>query len=238
MSSSASLIRLLCAAALCLAPLPAAGGTLVGASLSIEFADLAPIVFVGTGVSGSSSGPLSISVAAGNGFAGTINFPSPTSAAPPISGWIYSVGNNAAGVFSGATPSLVGGEMAIEFNVCAEAYGGLCLLDIDVPFGIAATVTPPVVSGIGITMHAAPWTAGTAAVGAETRVGSNGLNAKGAGALVMVSSVNVLTSIAGQLPAFATLTLQFVPEPAGAALTGLVAAALALGLGLRTRRRS
>jgi hypothetical protein len=64
-------------------------------------------------------------------------------------------------------------------------------------------------------------------------MGSNGLNAKGAGTLVLVSSVNVLTNVAGQLPSFATLTLQYVPEP-----RALASSALGLfGLGLVACRR-
>jgi hypothetical protein len=221
--------------ALALAPLPAAAGTLVAASLVMEFTNLNPIVFVGSGVSGSSSGPLAVTVAAGTGFADTIHFPSPTSAAPPISGWDYTVGANGAGSFSGATPALVGGPMPIAFNICGEAYGGLCLINLNLPLGVNQTVTPPVVSGIGITMHGSEWTAGTAAIpltylgGTATAMGSNGLNGKGAGTLVLVSSVDVLTSIAGQLPGFATLTLEFVPEPVSLSLLAMGGLAFALG---------
>jgi hypothetical protein len=230
------------ALALVLAPLPAAAGTLVAASLTMQFTNLNPIMFVGSGVTGSSSGAMNITVAAGTGFADTIHFPSPTSAAPPISGWDYTVGANGAGSFSGATPALVGGPMSIAFHICGEAYGGLCLINLNLPLGVNQTVTPPVVSGIGITMHGSEWTAGTAAIaltqgGTATEMGANGLNGKGAGTLVLVSSVNVLTSIAGQLPSFATLTLDFVPEPASLPLLGAVTLALALGVRqLRERR--
>ena len=83
-------------------------------------------------------------------------------------------------------------------------------------------------------MHGSAWTAGTAAIpltqgGTATEMGSNGLNAKGAGTLVLVSSVNVLTSIAGQLPSFATLTLDFVPEPGALLLLCAAGAMLVLG---------
>jgi hypothetical protein len=221
-------------AALGLAPLSAAAGTLVAASLSFKLGTLPAVAWVGSGVVGSSSGPLQVTIAAGSGFAGTVIGSIPTSAAPPISGLYFTAGGNATGMFSGAIPSLVGGAMAIDMHVCVEAYG-LCLLDLEPPIGVAQTVIPPVVSGIGITMHGSNWTAGTETIaltggGVATAMGSNGLNAKGAGTLVLVSSVNVLTSIAGQLPSFATLQLQFVPEPVAAALVGLAAVALALGL--------
>jgi hypothetical protein len=219
--------------ALALAPLPAAAGTLVGASLRMQVGTLTPVTFVGSGVAGTSTGPLQITIAAGDGFAGVITATMPTSAAPPISGLFFTAGSNATGLFSGATPSVVGGVMAVDVQVCAEAYG-LCLLDLDLPVGTPGTFTPPPVSGIGITMHGSAWTAGTAAIpltqgGTATEMGSNGLNAKGAGTLVLVSSVNVLTSIAGQLPSFATLTLDFVPEPGALLLLCAAGAMLVLG---------
>jgi hypothetical protein len=216
---------------------PAGAGSLVSATLTLEIVDLAPVVFVGTGVSGASAGSLSVTLAAGSGLAGMTHVPSPTSAAPPISGWNITMGTNAAGSFSGATPSVVGGAMPISLRVCAEAYGGLCLLNLFPPFGVNTTVTPPVVSGIGITMHGTEWTAGTVAVpltigGTATRMGSNGLNGQGVGTLVLVSAVDLhfFTNAAFQETAFAALALTFVPEPAALPLVGVVGVALALGV--------
>jgi hypothetical protein len=223
-----------------LAPLPAAGGVLSTATLTLEMGVHGPLVFVGSGVSGSSSGPLYATLASGTGFSGALTATTPSYAAPPISGMIFSAGANAWGSFSGPVPSLVGGSMPVSVQVCVEAFG-LCLFNLALPVGIAQTVTPPPVSGIAVTMHGSPWTAGTAAVAqltaptsttftVWTRMGSNGLNSNGVGTLVLVSAVNVLTNVSGQLPAFATLTLQYVPEPRtfawvapGIAALGLVA---------------
>lgn len=231
---------------LAVAPLPSAAGLLVGANLAIEVGTLPVVSFAGAAVSGASIGPLYATFASGTGLAGTIHTPSPISAAPPISGLNYTVGANDGGVFSGPAASLVAGSMAIDVNLCAEAFGGLCLLNLALPFGVAVTVTPPVVSGIGITMHGSPWTAGTTTLAlttptangqtASTRMGSNGLNAKGAGTLVLVSAVNVLTNVAGQLPSFATLTLQYLPEPGALAWVAPGVAALGI-VAHRLRRR-
>ena len=133
--------------------------------------------------------------------------------------------------------------MPISVKVCGEAYGGLCLLNLLPPFGVNATVTPPVVGGIGITMHGTEWTAGTVAIpltagGTATRMGSNGLDGNGAGNLVLVSGVDMhfFTSSAFQNTAFATLALTFVPEPVALSLLGV--AGLALALGVRRQRRA
>ena len=93
---------------------PSSAGSLASATLSIEFSGLAPIVFVGTGVSGTSAGALSATVDAGSGFAGMVHFPSPTSAAPPISGWDLTVGANGAGSFSPGTPTVAGRAESID----------------------------------------------------------------------------------------------------------------------------
>jgi hypothetical protein len=236
--------RAVLAGAALLTAAPAGAGSLVSATLAIEFASLAPIVFVGSGVSGSSTGPTSVTLVAGSGFASAIHFPSPTWAAPPISGWNYTVASNGAGIFSGATPAVVGGEMPVALHICGEAYGGLCLINLNPPVGVDTTVMTPVVSGIGATMRGFAWTAGTATASAQTtsgtvpatRMGSNGLNGNGVGTLVLVSAVNVYSSIAGPLPLFATLSLSFVPEPAALPLLGAATLALALGVRRRAKR--
>ena len=69
----------------------------------------------------------------------------------------------------------------------------------------------------------------TTTINTVTATGANGLNA-GTGTVVLVSAVNVLTSISGQIPTFAVLTLEYVPhipEPGtllllGSGLAGLV----------------
>jgi len=60
-----------------------------------------------------------------------------------------------------------------------------------------------------------------------TAMGGGSQFVNGAGTVVLVSAVNVLTSIAGQIPTFAVLTLAYVPEPGtllllGSGIAGLV----------------
>jgi hypothetical protein len=63
----------------------------------------------------------------------------------------------------------------------------------------------------------------------------NGLTAGGAGTLVLVTPVRLITNIAGTIPVFGTLTLTYVPEPSTALLLGSGVLALAAA-GERRRR--
>jgi len=74
-----------------------------------------------------------------------------------------------------------------------------------------------------------------ATITAVSLAGANGL-VGGAGTVVLVSAVNVLTSISGQIPTFAVLTLQYVPEPGTLLLLGSGIAGLAL-IGRRKLRK-
>ena len=87
---------------------------------------------------------------------------------------------------------------------------------------------------MAITAIAAGWTVGTAVVtgtgnGTATAMGSNGLTAGGAGTIVLVSPIKIITNVAGTLAAFGVLTLTYVPEPGTLLLLGLGVAGLASG---------
>ena len=60
-----------------------------------------------------------------------------------------------------------------------------------------------------------------------TRMGANGLDRGGAGSLVLVTPVKVITNVAGTLAAFGILSLTYVPEPGTLLLLGLGVAGLA-----------
>jgi hypothetical protein len=237
--SFVSMLLLLAAAA------PAGAAPLVQATLRIDLGRLPAATFSASGATGWASGPLSATLGAGSAFAGTAHFTSPSSAAPPISGITFFVGSNAAGLFAGATPGNVGGIAPFDVRVCVEGFG-LCLLDLDLPIGTPLTTTPPPVAGVGVTAIGGAWTAGVVSIPlvaptsmgatAVQRTGLNLLHSDGEGLLVLVAPVNVLTSIAGQFPGFATLSLRYVPEPAPLPLAALALAAAAAARGWRARR--
>jgi hypothetical protein len=178
---------------------PVRAGTLVAASFQVEVSSMPAATFVaGPELSGTSTSATAATLAAGPAFAGTAALTFDDSYAPPITQVVYGVGANAAGAFGGATPDQVGGSMALPVSVTLSAFGGLTLLVFDMPVGTAQTLIPPPFQGlIGITAQGSAWTAGTASIGlltpttagaaVTTRMGSNSLNAKGAGALVLVS---------------------------------------------------
>jgi hypothetical protein len=223
----------------------ASAAPLASASLGFVLGALPPTVFPGAGATGTATGQLSASLGAGNAFAGAFTTPSPTTAAPPISYFQVVVTKNAGGIFTGTTPGNVGGDLSIQG--AANAYGlggfgggGAPLLSVPLNIGTPNTITVGA-GGVNVTAIAAGWTAGTAAVtgltGTATTVtmmGSNALTPGGQGTLVLVTPVKVLTNIAGQLAAFGTLTLTYVPEPGTLTLVALGVVALAAA-GRRSR---
>jgi len=217
----------------------AQAGPLVYAQLTFLLGTLPPATFTASGLLGGSAsgtgGGATWSVGTFAVPGGTTTATIPTSAAPPISQIQFIInGNPAAGAFVASA----NGPMAITGQANVKAYGGLTLLGVPVTVGAPTTITPPVVSGIGITAYANSWTTKTTSVfntatnAASTLMGSNGL-VNGGGTVVLVTGLNVVTSIAGQLPSFAILTLRYlpdvvVPEPGtmlllGAGIAGLAA---------------
>jgi hypothetical protein len=216
------LFGLAAGAALLLGTSAAQAGPLVYAQFTFSIGTLPPATFTASGLlSGLATGTLggsSWTVGAGVVPGGTTTATIPTSAAPPISQIQFILnGNPGAGAFVASA----GGAMAVTGQALVKAYGGLTLLGVPVSVGVPTTIQPPVVSGIGITAYANAWTTKTTTVfltspttmGATmaTVMGVNGL-VNGGGTVVLVSALNVITSIAGQLPSFAILVLNYLPD--------------------------
>jgi hypothetical protein len=176
---------------------------------------------------------------------GTVTATIPSSAAPPITQIQLIInGNPATGNFVASANA----SMAVTGVANVKAFGGLTLLGIPLTVGAVTTIQPPVVSGIGVTGYANQWTTktttivlttpatvttpglGTVMVTQATQMGFNGL-VNGGGTVVLVSALNVITNVAGQLPSFAVLVLSYLPdapEPGTLMLLGSGIAGLAL----------
>lgn len=219
---------------------------LAGAEISFQFMTMPPAVLSATGATGSSTSNLAANLDPGNAFDGTATATTPN----PVNGVITKLsvkftGGNAAALFTGPAPSSVGG--AARISGVASLYGlGLKLLDVPVALGVPDTI---VKSGGGVitTVVNAPWTAGIAMITGPTanrggtvmatRTGANALTPGGAGELLLVTPVKIVTNITGTLPTFAFLRLTYVPEPSTITLLGFGVAGLAALGRARTRAK-
>jgi hypothetical protein len=177
------------------------------ASLAVQIASLPLIVFTGSGlatVNGSGGGAHLGALTIPAGVAGTAGYLAPVTdpGAFPIQG-VHVTAANGAGVFALTGMGALAGSMPI--------------------LGVAKVC---------------PWTTGTAAVGAITVMGAahgpgslTSSTALSSGVVELVTPIFISTGIAASvvLPAFAFLTIHFVPEPGVLALVLVGLAALAVG---------
>ena len=107
--------------------------------------------------------------------------------------------------------------------------------------GAPGVVTKNFGGGFNVTAISASWTVGpvtiATTVGTKMATGLNALTPGGAGTLVLVTPVKLLSSIAGITPIFGELTLTYVPEPGPALLVGLGVVGLGAA-GRHARRRA
>jgi PEP-CTERM motif len=220
----------------------ASAAPLGAATFSFQLGALPAATFPGVGVTGTATSDANATVDAGTGFNGAFTTPIPTTAAPPLTAIQVIITKNAAGTFTGAPPGsqpTLTGEMAIQgvsnvYGIGGFPGGGAPLLGVPLNIGVPNTTTLSG-GGVAITAISAGWTSGTAVVtglgGATptaTAMGANNLTPLGAGNLVLVTPVKVITNIAGTLAAFGVLSLTYVPEPGTLLLLGMGVAGLAV----------
>ena len=216
--------------------LPFTGSLSIWFRVSVDF-PTAVISGAGTAIANGSSGGSHVhSLAlAGSTFATSgLLLPITDPAAFPIQGMLLTA-QNGAGTFSdgggtlGGVMPLAGAARFCLFGPCSSPVANASIPLSVVGLGGAQTVG--VVSPV--TVIGAPWTTGTAAVGTLTAMGAAHGPASGTsstftpgGHLQLVTPIYIYSGFE-VLPAFATLTIDFVPEPATLLLLGGGVAALA-----------
>jgi hypothetical protein len=224
---------------------PAGGGTLpfVG-SLAIEFSSIPLPLVSGAGVAtvnGSGGGIHVQSLALPGGAFATSGAVVPVTdpASNPIQGVQLTVANGS-GSFA-ETGGALGGKMALPgvAKVCLFAPCAGAISNLSVPLTVVGAGGSQFSLGaVNLTVWGAPWTTGTVAISAVTRMGfahgpatATSSSAQASGVVRLVTPIVVSTNIPvpATPPVFAILTLHFVPEPATLLLLAAGIAGLALG---------
>jgi hypothetical protein len=205
------------------------------ATLEFRVANTIPLTIVDTGfatLNGSGGGLHLNSIAfAAGAISGTGLEPVTDPSAFPVSG-LRVTAANAAGTIAATTGGALRGAVALPgiLKVCLFGTGGCAAptANISVPLTPVGQGGTALVQGVvSLTVFGAPWTTGTAAVGTITQMGyahgpasGTSSTAQSGGSLRLVTPIFINTNIEGVMPAFAILTLHFVPEPATALLLG------------------
>jgi hypothetical protein len=220
------------------------------ATLAIQLAEFDPILIPGAGtaiLNGSAGGAHIDSLAlAGATFAGGDTLPITDPSVFPVRGIDYDV-QNSAGSFTRGSGSRLGGVMPLlgSLRICLFGPCSTAIANLDVPLTlVGGPGSYTQVGAVYLTVAGAPWTTGTATVAsAATAMGlahgpASGTSSTFApGGRVQLVTPFVIASSLGALPILpgsATLTIQFLPEPATFAL--LAGGVALLGVIGRARR--
>jgi hypothetical protein len=170
----------------------------------------------------------SIAIPAGAFAAQGLTVSITTPAAYPLRG-IQVTAANEDGSFTKPGPGRIGisGEAKVcLFGPCSGPVANL-VVPLDV-VGVGGTTY--VTGAVNVTVVGAPWTSGTAAIGASTAHGhaygpdlQTSSTARASGVLQLVTPIFISTNLAGDfaaVPAFGVLNLHFVPEPTTLLLVG------------------
>lgn len=221
------------------------------ARLAIEFGTSPAVVIASTGFatlngSGGGGALASLDLATGAVGGGPVLVPVTDPGLFPIAGLIGTIENDAGHFARGG--GTLGGEMPLPgvYKVCLYTACDGAPSNLSVPLTpIGAGGQAFATGGVNLTVFGAPWTTGTAAIGTVTRNGfafgpasAAGSTAQAGGRLQLVTPIAITTNIGASavIPAFATLTLHFVPEPATLVLLAGGVAALAVAGARRGRR--
>jgi hypothetical protein len=238
------IVLLLLGAAAAAAPAHAASIPFTG-SIAIQFVTIPPIVIDGAGVAtvnGSAGGVHvdSLELPAGAITADGSLLPISDPGVFPIAG-LQVTGSNGPGAFAadGGVMPLAGVAKICLFGPC---LGG-AVSNLSIPLSVVGTnETGFVVGAVNLTVSGAPWTTGTITLGTPSfpisamgfrrgPAGGTSSTAAPSGSLQLVTPIRISTNIGSSsiIPAFAVMTLHFVPEPATLGMVALALGGLAAG---------